>query len=338
MSDAPFAEAVIPAPAATVVLLRPGPAGPEVLLTKRPATMAFGPDLHVFPGGRVDPGDAEPAALRATGLGPVEAARRLGLGLAPDGGMTAHGALAHHAAAVREVAEETGIQLAARDLVALSRWVTPPSMARRFDVRFFAAFVDDGAAVTAASREVVEARWLTPRAALEAASRGLLQLWQPTYVTLQQLDGPTDEAAIRRAFAPGPAPGGPVLERLDDGLVRVDAAWAAGIPGRRASGWLVGRREVVVVDPADPTEETASAIVGAVAAAGARLAGVAITDLAPERHAGVEMLAHGLGLPVVGPTGLTRRAPYPLVERRLFERPPFGDAGWSLARVLRPRR
>jgi recombination protein RecT len=47
-------------PAATVVLLRPGPAGLETLLTRRPTTMSFASDAHVFPGGRVDPAGAEP--------------------------------------------------------------------------------------------------------------------------------------------------------------------------------------------------------------------------------------------------------------------------------------
>ena len=50
----------MPRPAATVVLLRRGRAGLEVLLTRRPASMAFAPDMHVFPGGRVDAGDADP--------------------------------------------------------------------------------------------------------------------------------------------------------------------------------------------------------------------------------------------------------------------------------------
>src|SRR5690242_2868671 len=50
---------VSPRPAASVVLLRPGPDGPAVLLTHRPPSMAFAPDVHVFPGGAVDPGDAD---------------------------------------------------------------------------------------------------------------------------------------------------------------------------------------------------------------------------------------------------------------------------------------
>ena len=54
---------VVPRPAATVVLMRPGRHGPEVLLGRRPSSMAFAPDVHVFPGGRVDPADAHPRLI-----------------------------------------------------------------------------------------------------------------------------------------------------------------------------------------------------------------------------------------------------------------------------------
>jgi 8-oxo-dGTP pyrophosphatase MutT (NUDIX family) len=298
--------------------------------------MAFGPAVHVFPGGRVDPLDAEPERLARAGLSAATAALSMGIGLEPDDDLSPTAALAHHLAAVRETAEETGIEIAAAHLVSMSRWVTPPSMARRFDARFFATFVPPGTDVLAGSGEVAEALWLTPAAALAATAAGRLDLWQPTFVTLQQLDGLADPAAIREAFAPGPARGGPVIERIRPDLARVSAVWAGGIPGRRAVGWLVGRHDVIVVDPADPTGQTSDAIIAELAATGARPVGVAVASLSPERHAGVEMFAHGLGLPVAAPSGLGAGAPYPLIELGATERPPFGDADLPLSRILRP--
>src|SRR5687767_14532505 len=44
--------------AATVVLLRERPNGPEVYLLRRAPSMAFAAGMHVFPGGSVDPRDA----------------------------------------------------------------------------------------------------------------------------------------------------------------------------------------------------------------------------------------------------------------------------------------
>ncbi|PRY16145.1 NUDIX hydrolase [Kineococcus rhizosphaerae] len=49
-------------PAAVLVLLADGPAGPEVLLTERASTLRQHSGQVAFPGGRQDPGDADAAA------------------------------------------------------------------------------------------------------------------------------------------------------------------------------------------------------------------------------------------------------------------------------------
>jgi len=280
---------VEPRPAATLVVLRPGERGLEVLLTRRAAHLRFGADMWVFPGGRVDSTDAD-----------------------------------HRATAVRETAEETGIEVDPEVLIPLTRWVTPPSLPSRFDARFYAAVAPAGTEARIASPEVAAVAWLGAMEALEEHARGELPMWLPTVVTLQQLGGLEGEAGIAAAFRPGSARGRPVIEALDEDLRRVDQPWAGGIEGRLATGWIVGHREWIVVDPADPTGETADAIRDAAAAAGARLAGVAIRGLRPERHAGVEMFAAGQGLPVAGGTGAAL-APYPVIELAHGERVPFGD-------------
>jgi 8-oxo-dGTP pyrophosphatase MutT (NUDIX family) len=292
-------EVIPPKAAATLVLLRPGRAGYQVLLTRRNRQLRFGGDIHVFPGGRLDPGDAD-----------------------------------HPAAAVRETREETGIEVDPSTLVSLTRWVTPPGLPSRYDTRFFAAIVAPGTEVTATSEEVAESRWLTPAEALRAAGDGVLDMWQPTVVTLQQLVPLTtgsdltatlDAAAIRAAFAPGEDRRGPILEELDIGLVRVTQPWAEGIEGRTEPGWLVGARDWVFVNPSDPTSETADLIVAAAKRAGARIAAVAVTDLEPRHHAGVEVFAAGMALPVVAGRGVATLAPYPVTELGDGEEVPYGD-------------
>ncbi|WP_033324122.1 NUDIX hydrolase [Actinomadura atramentaria] len=65
-------------PAAVLILFGEGPAGPDVLLTERAATLTKHAGQPAFPGGRIDPGDA----------GPVEAALREAqeeAGVVPDG-------------------------------------------------------------------------------------------------------------------------------------------------------------------------------------------------------------------------------------------------------------
>jgi len=65
--------AVVPRPAATVVLLRDGPAGLEAYLQLRPVGMGFAGGLWVFPGGRVDAADRDPGIDRQVELGGDEA-------------------------------------------------------------------------------------------------------------------------------------------------------------------------------------------------------------------------------------------------------------------------
>mgnify|MGYP000323000449 CR=1 FL=1 len=54
----PQREPVATRPAATVLLLRDGPDGVEVLMTRRSLTASFAPGAYVFPGGGIDAADA----------------------------------------------------------------------------------------------------------------------------------------------------------------------------------------------------------------------------------------------------------------------------------------
>ena len=217
---------VAPRPAATVVIVRAGAAGLEVLLLRRVRSAGFVPGAWVFPGGRVDEQDAAPAlAERPTGLTAAAAAERLGL--APD----AHPpALAYWLAAVREVFEETGVLLAqdaqgrpapsaaavpeVRELLEevladptrlagvleqldvrihagaleyVAHWTTPVVEPRRYDTRFFAAAVPPETEPFINPRELSSAVWLTPAEALELNVRDTLPMVFPTIHMLEAL-------------------------------------------------------------------------------------------------------------------------------------------------------
>src|SRR5258705_2819538 len=89
------AKSGVPArPAATVVILRDGGAGIEAFMVVRHPSIEFASGALVFPGGKVDPGDADPAWA---GLAP----------LAAQGTMRAF-----YVAAARESFEEAGLMLA----------------------------------------------------------------------------------------------------------------------------------------------------------------------------------------------------------------------------------
>lgn len=200
-------------PAATVVLLRGDPL--EVLMLRRSSTVAFG-GMWVFPGGRVDPGDVDPARPDDV----VAAARR---------------------AAVREAAEEADVALDADDLVAVSLWVPPPQAPRRYRTWFFAAAVT-GAAVTVDGGEIEEHAWMGPAEALERHGAGTIELAPPTWITLWHLGGAwggsVDEVLSYLASQP-PEEFRTQMVSTDDHLVALwqgDAAYDGGdlqTPGRR---------------------------------------------------------------------------------------------------------
>ncbi len=338
---------VVPRPAATVVLVRPGPDGLEVLLTRRPDTMAFAAGLHVFPGGRVDAADADSrlvarargprddpaflvahriAAIRETWeeVGLLLARRRVGS--APGRGKASEGGSASGAGVVplapgrsaggpgdfAALCEGADLELLADDLVEVARWVTPRAYPRRFDARFFVAGVGRDAVLDVDPREVAGHEWVTPRAALGAMAAGRISLWPPTSTTLQRLDRAASVDDVR-GLARSPEPE-IHIERFERRLAVVTGRSAFGPDGRPANTVLVGEREVIVVDPGDPDEEVLDAIEAEVAAGGGRIVAIALTHVDPGHASGSAELRARTGAPIlVGPGG-TRPLSWPAAE------------------------
>lgn len=139
---AAVAAPVQPRPAASLLVLRRGDKGPDLLMGLRGAGHRFMPNRLVFPGGGVDAEDF--SAPAETALRPEVHARLLD-------GADAHLAAALAAAAARELEEETGLSLGhpprLDGLDYLCRAITPPASPVRFDARFL---VVDEAAVSGA--------------------------------------------------------------------------------------------------------------------------------------------------------------------------------------------
>lgn len=188
--------------AATVLLLRPSPAGFEVYLLRRVSTMAFAAGMYAFPGGSVDPRDREVSVAWA-GPTPREWSARLGQ---PESD-----ARAVVCAAVREVFEESGVMLAGPDestvvgdvsgadwerdrqallgrelaltellakrglvlrsdlLAPFGRWLTPIFEPRRFDTYFFVARLPLAQVPRDVGGEADHTVWLTPAEAVSLA-------------------------------------------------------------------------------------------------------------------------------------------------------------------------
>jgi 8-oxo-dGTP pyrophosphatase MutT (NUDIX family) len=146
-------EVTEPRQAASILVLRDSPEGPEVLLVQRNPEQRFMGGAWVFPGGALHAEDAD-----------------------------------HAAAALRELREEAGVTLPeGAEVVPWSRWITPEEVKVRFDTWFFVAAAPHGAEATVDGSECVDVRWLRPAAALEAFGRGELTLVFPTIKHLEAL-------------------------------------------------------------------------------------------------------------------------------------------------------
>ena len=244
---------IVPRPAATLILLRDGDAGPEIFMLKRSPSAAFVANAYVFPGGGLDAADHK-ALDRVTGLTEADANRRLGVDA---------GGLAYWVAAVRECFEEAGIliathesgepldperanalavhreavnagtlafgELLAREKLAIpaeriayfSHWVTAPGRPRRFSARFFVARAPQGQHGSHDQGETVASEWVRPHLALERCSKGEIELVHPTRISL------TEMAAFERADAAFEF----ARSRVD---IEADAScWATGREGRK---------------------------------------------------------------------------------------------------------
>ena len=166
------------APAATVVLVRDGADGLEVLLAKRSSTLEFHGGAWVFPGGRIDPEDYADAPDDV-----FAAARR---------------------AAAREAKEEAGLDVHAHRLADISNWTTPEISPKRFATWFFVGEVAGGEEL-ADGIETDLLHWFRPDEAFAARAAGDIELAPPQYVTLLWLrDHATVADVMRRALEVDP--------------------------------------------------------------------------------------------------------------------------------------
>ena len=172
--------------AASLIGVRDGAEGPEVLVIERTRDHRFLPGYVAFPGGAVDPSDD---ALAERWFGETGGAGR--------------------AAAIRELAEEVGLAVTADGvgpaqgdlplrsidvapppvdrLVEIARWVAPERVPVRFDARYYAVRMNHAAAPRPDGAEAAAAWWESPTSLLAAWEGGQRLLYWPTLFTIVAL-------------------------------------------------------------------------------------------------------------------------------------------------------
>lgn len=211
---------VRPVPAATLMLLRDGADGLEVLMTTRHGAAGFAADAMVFPGGKVNSGDRELARSRDAHSGRDEATlifriaalretfEECGLLLARTadaGSVLSREALAALLARrnggsdfISMIPEER-LELATDLLVPFAHWITPVDQPKRFDTRFFLAPAPGDQVAIPDGREAIDAVWITPAAALAGADAGRIKLVLATRMNLVKLGRARTMAAALEA-------------------------------------------------------------------------------------------------------------------------------------------
>lgn len=193
-------------PAATVMIMREGGHGLEVLLLKRNKKLRFAPGAWVFPGGRIEKSELDQASsLQDSAL----------------------------LAAVRETHEECGLILQPGKLQHYCHWTTPAGGPKRFGTWFFHTLAaEDHREIRIDDSEIVEYQWLTPLEALQQHQLQRLPLLPPTFISLHRVKYCADYQALNEEFfRTGVIKAAPVVHALNGKTIimyRGDAGYQRG--------------------------------------------------------------------------------------------------------------
>ncbi len=213
-------------PSATILLLRGDHSVLEVFMVVRHHQIDFASGALVFPGGKVDPQDDDPAladfcdgasavpATRAIQVAAIrEAYEECGVLLARAAGETRLIAGARLAdlepyraqinrgeVSFKEFLRQQNVRLACDQLVPFAHWITPEMMPKRFDTHFFVADAPSDQVALHDGHESVDSVWISPTDALVGAASGRYTVIFPTLRQVEKLGHAASPAdAVARA-------------------------------------------------------------------------------------------------------------------------------------------
>lgn len=211
----------VPIPSATVMLVRDGERGIEVLMMARGNAGSFASGTLVFPGGKLEPDDRSLAWASHVDppCGPEaaywiaavrETFEEAGILLASRRG--AERPLAEEAIVIREghrdallirtrvfsdVVGQEDLTLSFDRMVPFAHWITPLTEPKRFETHFFLVEAPSGQSAQHDGRELVSGFWKMPAAILDEARTGNNQLLPPTELNLELL---AESATVKEAM------------------------------------------------------------------------------------------------------------------------------------------
>ncbi len=196
-------------PSASVLLVRDGNDGLEVLMMERANHLSFAAGAFVFPGGKLDPSDSDYGfwsrrihdtcrfsdfAYRMAAI--RELAEETGILLASQSNKKpAYGPKIRHIIhkytsapnTVRRALDRHKIKLMPASLVPFAHWITPEGIPRRFDTRFYIAEMPYRQFMNFKLGEATRLLWCRPSQLLADAEAQNISLMFPTRMNLMKL-------------------------------------------------------------------------------------------------------------------------------------------------------
>ncbi|HBA33778.1 MAG TPA: NUDIX hydrolase [Gammaproteobacteria bacterium] len=201
-------------PAATILILRDSEHGMESLMVRRHHKIDFASGAYVYPGGKVDAGDAAEALAdfipdpdahddthRAARIGAIrETFEESGILLARNKGesdlVSAEQVLSlqkyrdelhKNRMSLLELVQQENLQLATDLLVHFAHWIGPEHAPKRFDTQFYMVEAPADQLAVHDGHESVDSVWITPQQALKDADEGRYTIIFPTRMNVAKL-------------------------------------------------------------------------------------------------------------------------------------------------------
>jgi glyoxylase-like metal-dependent hydrolase (beta-lactamase superfamily II)/8-oxo-dGTP pyrophosphatase MutT (NUDIX family) len=305
--------AVLPKDAAAVILLRDR-SDVKFFWVKRSPELAFMGGFHAFPGGQFDDEDA---SIKVSGYEHQEAAMRAcaarelfeetGVLLAGDdllpGRLAEMRRQLRAGKSFRSLLKEEGLEIAGHSMIAAGRWVTPQFAPRRFNTWFFLAWLPEGQEPIIETGELEMGQWVRPRQALELWQSGQIIMAPPTLHIVKTLAECPDIDRAQVALTSIPeASGGPVRRiEFKPGIFLFPVRTPTLPPATHTNCYIIGGRELVIIDPASPYEEEQKALddfLQTLIAEGCRVRQILLTHHHSDHVGGVNHLREQLNVPV----------------------------------------
>lgn len=304
-----------PRDASVVIAFRKTWRGVEVFWLEREQRLSFAGGFFAFPGGKVDASDADVLVEGATGEAArliASAARELfeeaGLLMARGqrpGQETLDGLRRRllDGASFAQLLGEHGLVLYASDFRSAGRWLTPPYLPVRFDARFFLVEAPEGQSASVWPGELASGEWIRPSDALARWQAGSALLHPPNLHALQVMDRFVDVDSAAAALASPPWCEAFVSRHLEfqHGVHVVPLVTPTLPPATHTNAYVLGTRELLIVDPGAPDDEECEQLVTVVKelmAAGCAPKAVVLTHHHGDHVGGARYVSQALSLPV----------------------------------------